>query len=300
MTMNAPSLINEPPTGSARRNTLLLGTSPGIWGTHNPEAVPFDTVTFLLRAEQARAASNAHGVFFAVDSRMNGARIDQDAIARRTDRLRALVERVTPAFEMHTQSDLDRRGFSATLDGISHPDIAEERLRHYTRVQTAQVAHLFSESRQHGRDGVFEKFGWMVSRDNGKPFGGEATFDASLPETLLIQRTYTAPGFDLLEAKAKAPYLAGFKPSERVLIPSRTDRIARELGKLHRGVRRIGLETIRTTALVLLGEMPPSAVNAEELAILPLAAEMRLVIQNKSTIRDVRNLLEAALSTLVP
>lgn len=61
---------DERPKRAHHGHTLMLGTSAGIRDVHNPRALPFDAVTYLLRANAARERiGDATGLFLAFDRR---------------------------------------------------------------------------------------------------------------------------------------------------------------------------------------------------------------------------------------
>lgn len=283
-------------------DTLMLGTSAGIRGVHDPRALPLDTVTYLLRADAARRRmGDAQGLFFAFDKRLDGDSSDQPAIDHRTQRLRQLLSTLLPHFAMTTQSALEERGLQDTLARVEPcAAIDNEELRHYTRMQTAQVLHMRAEARN-GSAHRFAKFGWILSRrGNGTPVGGEANFDALLPDDLPIERIYTAPAFPLDSTNGKAPYLLNESDrAVRVCIPHNASEIGAEVEKVQSGISRIVHDTLRATAATVLGLQSEIHAPDDALCTLPLSKPMKERITDERQLAKLRELLCAALHHLL-
>lgn len=285
------------------RDTLLVGTSPGIRQVHTPRALPFDTVTYLLRAEVARTLrSDATGVCFAVDSRLDGDRTDAAAIQCRTERLRALVHTILPAFHVRTHGDLLADGLEDTLERTpAPPTVTDSSLRHYARVQTAQVLHLRHRYAP-TPDRRLTKFGWILARRSGhRPEGGEVHFDRLLPADAAVETEYTAPGFLLSACNGKAPYLLSEADrAERICLVDDAADIADEVTKIRPGISRLMVDTLRATAETVLGERGRIHDAADPMVTLPLAPQLHRPVTDARELSDLRECLTAALSRLLP
>jgi hypothetical protein len=284
-----------------RSPVLLTGTSPGMRQVHDPEQLPFDTVTYLLRAESARARlANARGFYFVVDTRLDGDTTDAPIIAARTERLRTLVAALVPQFSFVTHGDLEADGLSETLAATDpHLHIPEPDRRHYARIQTAQVMHLRKQAQAQGAVS-FTKFGWILSQRASGPAGGEVHFDQSLPASAEIRTEYTAPGFLLSRSDGKAPYLlARSDEPDRLCLPHTYADIDRELAKIRPGISRLMVETLRATALAILEDDFDIHDSAVELVQLPVLKHLRQPVNVLPELADLRARLEAAFSRLL-
>jgi hypothetical protein len=296
--------IDDPPAPHVRHgHTLLFGTSAGIRNVHDPRALPMDTITYFLRANAARERiDNGNGLFFAFDKRLHGDTSDHAAIQQRTERLRQLLGLLLPDFAMKTHSELEERGLAATIERVEPcPAIENEELRQYTRVQTAQVLQLYEESLQ-GAKQRFAKFGWILSRRaNGVPVGGEVNFDQLLPDTIPIERVYTAPAFPLDSTNGKAPYLLSESDRQtRVCLADREADIGPEVLKVRSGINRVMFRTLQVTAEAVLGDRSEIHSPDDELVTLPLTKAMRQQVTDERELADLRELLSASLRKLLP
>ncbi len=284
-------------------STLLLGTSPGIRGVHDPAALPFDVVTYLIRAEVARKRMpKASGLFFAFDARLDGDGCDDPIIHHRTERLRQLLRKLLPHFAMRTHRELEATGLASTLERVpSLSDIDDTGLRQYARVQTAQVLHM-QEQAHNGRPEPFTKFGWILSRrGDGSPVGGEANFDQFVLKDSGIEFVYTAPAFPLRSSNGKAPYLLHEADrSDRVCLVDHPDQIGAEVAKVQPGITRVMYDTLRITAQAVLSRHSFAHQRLDELAQLPLSKAMKQRVTDPREIDDLRQLLFASLHPLLP
>lgn len=277
----------------------MLGTSVGIRNVHDPLALPFDTVTYLLRADAARKRMDANGLFFAFDKRLNGDDADHADVRKRTERLRDLLGVLLPHFTMTTHTDLKARGLDATIERIQpRADIENEELRTYTRAQVAQVVHMREEAMR----SRFTKFGWMLSRHgDGSPKGGEVNFDESLPADIQVERLYTAPAFPLNSSNGKAPYLLNEADRHtRVCIPETAEDIGREVRKINGDTTRLMCNTLFATASTILGQRDEIHASDDELVTLPLTARMKERVRDERVLADLREIVSASLHTLLP
>ncbi len=294
---------DEHPKRTRHDHTLMLGTSAGIRDVHNPRSLPFDTVTYLLRADAARERmGNAAGLFFAFDRRLNGDTTDQPAIEQRTERLRQLLGLLLPHFSMTTHSELEARGLASTIERIRPcAAIENEELRQYTRMQTAQVLHMQTEARMDSAQ-RFVKFGWILSRrGNNTPVGGEAHFDQLLPDDSGVERMYTAPAFPLDSTNGKAPYLLSESDrAMRICLPDSAADIGGEVLKVQTGIHRVMHDTLRATAETVLGLRPEIHAPDDEVAALPVTKAMKQRVSDERALADLRDLLSASLHTLLP
>jgi hypothetical protein len=285
---------------SKHGDTLMLGTSAGVANVHDPRVLPLDTVTYLLRAEATRKRlHDTAGLFFAFDARINGDTSDQPQIQHRTERLRQLLQRVLPHFDMVTHSELVDRGLAATLEGIpANAAIELPELREYTRMQTAQVLQMQAEARN-GTPQNFTKFGWMLAmRGNSVPVGGEVHFDEHLPPD--ITRMYTAPGFPLDSSNGKAPYLLNEADrATRICLPETTADIVDEVQKIRPGLSRLMHDTLRATAETILGLRSEIHAPNADVVTLPIYKTMKQRLTDESTLADLRELLAASLRHLL-
>lgn len=280
----------------------MLGSSAGIRGVHDAAVLPLDTLTFLLRAEDARKKmGDANGLFFAFDKRLDDPGSD-GIVRRRTERLRDLLHRLLPHFAMRTHTDLENSGLASTLERVAPASSIEDAgLRAYCRMQTAQVLLMHEQSRN-GSPSRFTKFGWILSRrGNGAPVGGEANFDDLLPADIAIEKMYTAPGFPLDSTNGKAPYLINDadKPV-RVCLSNQAADVGDEVLKVKPGITRLAHDTIRATSERILGMRDDVHPPEHELAALPVAKVLKQRIDDPKMIEDLRELLSASLRTLLP
>ncbi len=300
--LTSPHRADERPKQVHHGDTLMLGTSAGIRHVHDADALPFDTLTYLLRADAERTRRNATGLFFVFDKRLNSDIDEQAIVQRRTERLRQLLAAILPHFHMVTHSDLEKRGLASTLEQVQPcTTIEHEELREYTRIQTAQVLHMHAESRN-GIAHRFAKFGWILSRrGNNAPVGGEANFDHMLPRDLGIESVYTAPAFPLDSTNGKAPYLLNESDRNvRICIPRQAADIGSEVLKVQGSISRVVHDTLRATAETVLGLRPEVHAPTDELATLPLTKPMKLRISDERLLADLRELLSASLQKLLP
>ncbi len=301
--LSLPQRTDERPKQTHQGHTLMLGTSAGIRDIHNPRTLPFDVVTYLLRANAARERiGDATGLFFAFDKRLNGDTTDQTAIQKRTERLRQLLGVLLPHFGMTTHSELEERGLASTIECVQPcAEIENEELRQYTRVQTAQVLHMYAESRN-GSPHRFAKFGWILSRrGNGTPVGGEVNFDRLLPSVTAIECIYTAPAFPLDSTNGKAPYLLNESDrAVRVCLADHEADVGNEVLKVQSGISRVMHDTLRATAETVLGLRSEMHSPDDELVTLPLTKVMKQPISDKHALADMRDLLSASLRKLLP
>lgn len=300
--LNLHQRTNEHPKQVHHSHTLMLGTSPGIRNVHNPQALPFDTVTYLLRANAARERiDEASGLFFSFDRRLNGDTTDQAEIQERTERLRHLLVVLLPHFEMTTHSELEARGLISTIERIQPcTEIKDDELRQYARIQTAQVLHMQAEA-CNGIAHRFTKFGWILSRrGNGALVGGEINFDKLLPIDAGIECIYTAPGFPLDSTNGKAPYLLNESDrAVRVCIPACDTDVGGEVVKVKNSISRVVHDTLRATAEVVLGLRSEVHSPEDELVMLPLTKAMKQRISDERSLTDLRELLCASLRKLL-
>lgn len=286
---------------AAEQHVLLTGTSSGIRQVHDPEQLPFDTVTYLLRADSARARLlQARGLCFAVDTRLDGDTTDAPAIAARTERLRTLVAALVPQFSFVTHSDLEADGLADTLATTDqHFHIPEPDRRHYARIQTAQVLHLRKQAQAQGAES-FTKFGWILGRRASGPTGGEVHFDQSLPADAAIQTQYTAPGFLLSRSDGKAPYLlASNDVHDRICLPYTRADIDQELQKIRPGISRLMAVTLSATAQTILGDRSEIHDPDADFVQLPVPGHLRQAVHDQQHISDLRACVEAAFSRLL-
>jgi|GEM_PF-5793816 len=302
-TLTLHQRTDERPKRAHHGHTLMLGTSAGIRDVHNPRTLPFDAVTYLLRANAARERiGDATGLFFAFDRRLNGDTTDQAAIQQRTERLRQLLGVLLPHFGMTTHSELEARGLASTVERVQPcAEIENEELRQYTRIQTAQVLHMHEEARN-GSVHRFAKFGWILSRrGNGTPVGGEVNFDQLLPSDTAIERIYTAPAFPLDSTNGKAPYLLNESDrAVRVCLPDHEADVGGEVLKVQSGISRVMHGTLRVTAEAVLGLRSEVHSPDDELVTLPLTKTMKQRISDENALADLRELLSASLRKLLP
>jgi hypothetical protein len=281
--------------------TLLLGTSPGARGIHRPDALPLDTVTYLLRAEVERSRLNAQGILHLIDKRIDGDESDRASVEKRTDRLRLLIHRLAPSFRIRMQSALEEDGFDHKLHQAPHPSITEitdDGRRAYTHLQTSAILHLREEEQRLGDEGPFRKFGWVLTKkEGGIAHGGEATFDAFLPSTVPL--IHTAPGFLLSQAMGKAPYLLQeSEVDDRILVPETIEDIPREIAKIKPGICRISAHTLLATCRILLREKEISHVMDPALVQLPVSRESKTRIDDIAFLDKAKQMTAAALATL--
>lgn len=288
---------------------LLVGTSPGKKNLHVPEHIPFDTVTYLLRAEQMRQRFAVNGVFFALDERVFDEKdtADTAAIENRTDRLRDLVTRVAPAFSFVTHSELMKDGRLPERlkeDTNTYPELKDEELKEYTRLQTATVRALLLPDSESSHDETQPldrryKFGWIASRRKDGPHGGEVSFDQHLPSADRITPMYTAPAYNMGGKHAvRAPYL--FQRSDsRVCVPESPEGIEAEMEKIVPGIRQIHYKTLLRTARVILGEEKAGTLERREIVRTPPPQSMTdNEITSPAAITFLRDKLGAALDIL--
>ena len=280
----------------------MLGTSAGIADVHNARALPFDTLTYILRADAEREKiPRSHGVFFAFDKRLHMNACEKQDVTIRTERLRTILSKVLPHFLFKTHTDLERDGLDETLAAVqANSAIEHEERRLYTRMQTAQVLHMhtmFCGS----ASSTFTKFGWILSRRaSGVPVGGEAHFDAELPAIENFRTLYTSPAFSVNSTNGKAPYLLNTSDTDtRVCIPEHRKDIDAELKKIQTGIRRVTLETIRTTAAVLSGISGSSELLHTKLTKLPLSKPMKRTVEDPKEISSARDLVSTSFETLL-
>lgn len=301
--LSLPQRTDERPKRAHHGHTLMLGTSAGIRNVHNPHTLPFDAVTYLLRANAARERiGDAAGLFFVFDRRLNGDTSDQAAIEQRTERLRQLLGLLLPHFAMTTHSELEERGLASTVERVQPcAEIDNEELRQYTRVQTAQVLHMHAESRN-GSANRFAKFGWILSRrGNGAPVGGEVHFDQLLPRDTAIERIYTAPAFPLDSTNGKAPYLLNESDrAVRVCLADHEADVGGEVLKVQSGISRVMHGTLRAAAEAVLGLRAEIHSPDDELVTLPLTKAMKQRVTDEHELSDLRDLLSASLRKMLP
>jgi len=295
--------IDERPNKTHYGHTLMLGTSAGIRGVHDPKVLPFDTITYLLRANAAREnLDDTSGLFFVFDKRLNGDTTDQTIIDQRTERLRQILDTLLPKFRMTTHRELEARGLASTNERVRPcADIVSDELREYTRIQTAQVLHMQAEAYTDSAK-RFTKFGWILSRrSNGVSVGGEANFDQLLPNDAGIECVHTAPAFPLNSTNGKAPYLLNEADRAiRVCLPDYEANISDEVMKVQSGISRIAHDTLRATAETVLGLRSQIHSLNDELVTLPITKAMKRQISDERALTDLRDLLCASFRKLLP
>ncbi len=301
--LTCPQQKNNLPQKADYNHTLMLGTSAGIRNIHNPCALPFDTVTYLLRANAERERMNhATGLFFAFDRRMNGDTTDQADIQKRTERLRQIIGALLPHFVMTTHSELEEQGLASTLEQVQPcAEIENEELRNYTRIQTAQVLHMYAKACNNSGH-CFTKFGWILSRrGNGTPVGGEVNFDQLLPRDIPIERIYTSPAFPLDSVNGKAPYLLNESDrAVRVCLPNHQDDVGMEVQKVQSGITRLMYETLKATAETVLNIRASIHLPEDELVTLPITQRMKQRVTDEQELSTLRELLSTSLHKLLP
>lgn len=282
---------------------MMVGTSPGKLATHIPRAIPLDTITYAIRASLAARDHHASGVFLALDKRLpaTGCKKDAAAIHHRTERLRAIVRDYTK-LQFVTESDLQ----GEMLDSIRHeyPLMMFHGTDHpeYWQRQTAIVLRSLGVSAQPGpHPPSLYKFGSIITRNvDGSPHGGEAQFDTYLPAEHNIVPIYAPPAYTL-QGDWAVPYLLHTNHQQsRIVLPSDRNQLEREVNKLKHGISKITYDTYATTARVVLGEAPSTMLNHPTIISLPLAEKMTLPVHNSHDIHDLRGLLKAALTKLLP
>lgn len=275
-------------------STMMLGMSAGIHGVHQPGSIPFNTATYVLRAENARRRLDAEGTLIIVDKQVGAddSTLRQE-IQHRTDRIRNLMQQHT-ALRVLTLSEIcpDRLCTWQKRYPMEHfSTISHEGLRQYTAFQTALVLSVV-ECNSPSLASRY-KFGWVAEKRKDKsPKGGEAGFDEWLPQDQYIQPLYTASGYDA-KAKVTAPYLMQRGTEQtNLLIPKTRSGIVAEVDKMREGMALISLKTAYETSRVLLGEASPDVLDADDLVYAPLNRPQKRVLKTQDEILQLERDLE--------